>query len=81
MSSLFEIVEPKFTKLISPQATLEKIHKGFIFTEGPVWDSSQNCLYFADIPANMIYQYSEKEKLSIFRKPSHFANGLTLTNK
>ena len=78
MSSLFEIVDQKFTKLIYPQATLEKVHGGFIFTEGPVWDSRHNCLYFVDIPASTIYQYSEKEGLSIFRKPSFFANGLTM---
>ena len=79
MSSLFEIVDPNFTKLISPQANLEKVYGGFIFTEGPVWDSSRKCLYFVDIPASTIYQYSEKEGLSIFRQPSFFANGLTMT--
>jgi len=79
MSPLFEIVSPDFTKLISPQATLEKIHGGFGLTEGPVWDPSRNCLYFVDIPASTIYQFSEKKGLSIFRQPSHFANGLTLT--
>ena len=81
MSSLFEIVDPHFTRLISPQAILEKIHDGFIFTEGPVWDSNRNCLYFVDIPASTIYQYSEKEGVSIFRQPSFFANGLTMTKK
>ena len=81
MSSLFEIVDPNFTKLISPQANLEKVQGGFTFTEGPVMDSSRNCLYFVDIPASTIYQYSEKEGLSIFRQPSFFANGLTMTKK
>ena len=71
MSSLFEIVDPNFTKLISPQANLEKVQGGFIFTEGPVWDSGHNCLYFVDIPASTIYQYSEKEGLSIFRQRAH----------
>jgi gluconolactonase len=76
---LLEIIDPKFSTLISPQAALEKVPGDFIFTEGPVWDPSRNCLYFVDIPASTIYQYSEKEGLSIFRKPSFFANGLTLT--
>jgi gluconolactonase len=79
LNCLFEIVDPGFNKLISPQATLEKLQGGFVFTEGPVWDSSRNCLYFVDIPASTIYQYSEKEGISIFRQPSFFANGLTLT--
>lgn len=79
MRSLFEIIDPKFATLISPQAVLEKVPGNFIFTEGPVWNSCRNCLYFVDIPASTIYQYSEKEGLAIFRKPSFFANGLTLT--
>jgi gluconolactonase len=79
MRSLFEIIDPKFATLISPQAVLEKIQGDFIFTEGPVWDSRRKCLYFVDIPANTIYQFTEKEGISIFRKPSFFANGLTLT--
>jgi gluconolactonase len=81
MSSLFEIVNPTFTKLISPQAVLEKVHDGFIFTEGPVWDPRRDCLFFVDIPASTIFQYSKKEGLSIFRQPSFFANGLTMTKK
>jgi gluconolactonase len=79
MGSLFEIIDPKFATLISPQAVIEIIPGNFIFTEGPVWNSHRDCLFFVDIPANTIYQYSEKEGLAIFRKPSFFANGLTLT--
>jgi sugar lactone lactonase YvrE len=79
MKTPIEIIDPNFYSLISPLAVLEKIPGDFIFTEGPVWDSSRNCLYFSDIPASTIYQYSEKDGLSIYRKPSFFANGLTLT--
>jgi gluconolactonase len=35
---------------------VERLATGFQFTEGPVWDASEGCLLFSDIPANRIYR-------------------------
>jgi gluconolactonase len=64
--------------LISPSAELELLANGFQFTEGPIWDEQRQCLYFSDIPANTMYQFSHETSVQEYRKPSNFSNGLTL---
>src|SRR5262249_44911647 len=36
-----------------------------------------NCLLFEDLPRNRIMRWSEAEGVSIYREPSHYANGQT----
>lgn len=71
MKRVYEDIVPKGAKL-------EKIATGFIFTEGPIWDSVNKCLYFSDIPANKMWRWSESEGAKLFREPSGKSNGLTL---
>jgi gluconolactonase len=77
----FDIYEPEVIKLFDLSEELYCIADGFQFSEGPVWDLANGCLYFSDIPGNTIYCYSESLGVMPFRKPSHFANGLTLDQK
>lgn len=48
---------PKFWKLITKDAKLELVAKGFGFTEGPVWDPA-GFLYLSDEEQNKIYKVS-----------------------
>ena len=73
-----DIFHPTMADLIDPAAQIEKIGDGFKFTEGPVWDAGKNCLYFSDIPANILYRWTEKDGFAIHREPSQNTNGLTL---
>jgi gluconolactonase len=69
-----------FTAAQSPVpsgAKLEKIAGGFSFVEGPLWVDSLGLL-FSDINANRIYNWNEKDSISIFMNPSDTSNGLTL---
>lgn len=56
---------------------VEQVATGFQFTEGPVWIASKQYLLFSDIPANTIYKLDNSRGVSVFRAPSHHANGLT----
>lgn len=67
----------EFNDIVPKGSKLEKIASGFIFTEGPVWDASQNCLFFSDIPANKMWKWSEAKGAELFREPSGKSNGLT----
>lgn len=74
-----------------PDAKIEKLAKGFTFTEGPVWvkEGGEGVL-FSDIPNNRIMKWSPDGKVEEFRKPSGYtgpaapegsyigSNGLTL---
>ena len=51
----------------------EQAATGFKFTEGPLWLGAEG-LVFSDIPADTIFRLDK----SVFRKPSHWSNGLTL---
>jgi len=63
---------------IVKDSKLEKIATGFVFTEGPIWDASQGCLFFSDIPANKMRKWTEAKGAQLFREPSGKSNGLTL---
>jgi sugar lactone lactonase YvrE len=67
---------PELFDLVSPDAELEPIASGFVFTEGPVWNADGAFLLFVDIPGNTIYRWQDAET-TVFRRPSNFANGLT----
>jgi gluconolactonase len=67
----------KISSLVSDGGVVERLDTGFQFTEGPVWDTSMDCLLFSDIPANRIYKWTPGESTTIYREPSGNSNGLT----
>jgi len=72
-----EIRDPGFTALVGEAVECEKLADGFGFTEGPLWNAQERCLLFSDIPGNRIHRWSADAGVSVFREPSHMANGLT----
>lgn len=56
---------------------LETMAGGFAFTEGPVWNDTDNALYFTDIPNSRILQWRDGA-VSVYRAPSNMANGMAL---
>jgi gluconolactonase len=70
--------QDEWSKLVPPDAKVEKLAGGMKFTEGPVWSSADGgFLVFSDIPADELKKWSKKDGLSTFRKPSHKTNGNT----
>ena len=64
---------PALAGLMDMKAPVEKLAEGFTWSEGPVWISDGNYLLFSDVPANVIFRWSEKDGLSEFLKPSGYA--------
>lgn len=73
-----EIIDQAFESILSPDMTLRRIATGFEFTEGPAWLARGQFLLFSDIPADTIYRWTEPEGHTIWRRPSHQANGNTV---
>ena len=48
---------------------------GFDFVEGPAWHPQTGELVFSDIIGDRIYRWTERDGLSVWRQPSHMANG------
>ena len=59
--------------IMAPDAKVERIATGFMFTEGPVWDQS-GFLLFTDIPANTIYKWTPPDEGEAERKAEVFRN-------
>ncbi|HEX8527408.1 SMP-30/gluconolactonase/LRE family protein [Allosphingosinicella sp.] len=57
--------------LIAPDARIERLAEGFVWSEGPVWiPEDGGYLLLSDVPANRIYRWSEADGLSVFLEPS-----------
>jgi gluconolactonase len=70
---------PALDKLIAPGTKVEVLATGFDWSEGPVWDRTNQCLLFSDVPRNTIYRWPaegepapDAKGVSIFMKPSGF---------
>lgn len=72
------ILDPRFQKIVLGNARIQRIATGFDFTEGPVWFGDGRYLLFSDIPNDKILRWDETTGgISVFRSPSHYANGNT----
>ena len=61
--------------VVETNASLTLLASGLHVAEGPAADASGN-VFFSDIPADTIYQWSVSNQLSVFRTGSGGANGL-----
>jgi gluconolactonase len=64
--------DPGLGALIAPDAAIEILCDGFVWTEGPVWIPEGGYLLFSDVPANRMYRWSEQEGASVFLDPSGY---------
>ena len=86
--------DPGLDEILPPNAKIEKLAGGFLFTEGPVWVSrsaeAEGYLLFSDPNNNLIYRWTQDGQLSIYMIKSGYrgmdigeygqpgSNGLTL---
>jgi gluconolactonase len=68
-------------KLIAPDAKIEVLASGYVWTEGPVWVRNGNYLLFSDVPANTIFKWKENEGVSVFLKPSGYTGTGVYSNE
>ncbi len=73
-----EVLDPRFPRLRLAHAAVERIATGCRWAEGPVWFGDGRYLLWSDIPNNRIMRWLEETgDVSVFRSPSHNANGNT----
>ncbi|MBV9568130.1 MAG: SMP-30/gluconolactonase/LRE family protein, partial [Hyphomicrobiales bacterium] len=73
-----EILDPSFAPYRIFSAAVERLASGTRWGEGPVWFGDGRYLLWSDIPNNRILRWEEETgAVSVFRKPSEFANGNT----
>ena len=84
--------DPRLDQLLAPDAKIEVLATGFLWAEGPVWDSRANALLFCDIPRNSVMKWQPETGAVVYLKPSGYtgvgdyskepgSNGLTLDSE
>lgn len=71
----FEISLDPFRAMVLMNAPIELLGEGFRWLEGPVWFADHDCLYVSDIPNDRVLRWAQDGGVSVFRRPSGFANG------
>jgi len=75
---LVRIIDPSFARYRLNAAKVERLASGCRWCEGPVWFGDGRYLLWSDIPNNRVLRWDEETgAVSVFRKPSSFANGNT----
>ncbi|MDB5798183.1 MAG: SMP-30/gluconolactonase/LRE family protein [Paucimonas sp.] len=72
------VEDASFARYRLIHAKVERLATGMRWSEGPVWFGDQRCLLWNDIPNNRMLRWDEETAaVSVYRKPSGFANGGT----
>jgi gluconolactonase len=72
------VLDPRFARYRLANAAVERIATGYRWAEGPVWFGDLRCLLWSDIPNDRVMRWVEETgEVSVFRSPSHNANGHT----
>lgn len=71
-------LDPSFEKYWIKLSAIERIATGCRWAEGPVWVGDGRYLLWSDIPNNRILKWEEETgAVSVYRRPSNWANGNT----
>ena len=71
-------VEPAFNGLRQPNAPIQRLWTGALWSEGPAWNAQGRYLVWSDIPNNRQMRWLEDDgRVSVFRSPSNNSNGNT----
>ena len=63
--------------LVDRDVAVERLATGFLFTEGPIWNPQEECLYFSDMPGDVRRRWSERDGVTEVRRPANKCNGMT----
>src|SRR4029434_2621069 len=71
-------IDPMFNGLRQPNAPIQRLWTGALWSEGPAWSGVGRFLVWSDIPNNRQLRWSEDDgHVSVFRAPSNNSNGNT----
>jgi gluconolactonase len=71
-------VDPSFNGLAQPNAPIQRLWTGALWSEGPAWSGQGRYLVWSDIPNNRQLRWIEDDAhVSVFRLPSNNSNGNT----
>jgi gluconolactonase len=79
---LVQVLDDRFQKYQVGLAVIERLWTGCRWAEGPVWFGDWRAVIWSDIPNDRMLKFDEETgQVSIFRKPSNYANGNARDNQ
>lgn len=69
----WEIITPQLQQLVDIDQPVETLADDFLWIEGPAWSTQDQALLFSDIPANIIYQWSEDSGIKTYLEDSGYS--------
>jgi gluconolactonase len=70
-----EIFDPRFALVAPPNAALERLCTGAVWSEGPVWMHETAELLWSDIPNNRMLAWHPQHGMRVWRDNAEFTNG------
>jgi gluconolactonase len=75
----FEVFDPRFRRLFSGSARVERVATGMMWAEGPAYFGGGRYLVWSDIPNDRMMRFDETDgSVSVFRSPANNSNGNTV---
>ena len=79
LTSSFEVIDPRFRKLVFANVHVERLATGCRWAEGPAWFAAGRYLVWSDVPNDRMMRWDETDaSVSVFRQPSMNSNGNTV---
>jgi gluconolactonase len=72
-----EVADAELLRLIERNAPVEQLCTGFRFSEGPIWNPREQCLYFSDMPNDIRRRWRSRDGVVEMRNPSNKCNGMS----
>ena len=71
-------IDPSFDNLRQPNAPIQRLWTGALWSEGPAWNAQGRYLVWSDIPNNRQLRWLQDDgRVSVMRMPSNNSNGNT----
>ena len=71
-------IDPAFNGIAQPNAAIQRLWTGALWSEGPAWNAVGRYLVWSDIPNNRQLRWLEDDgRVSVMRSPSNNSNGNT----
>src|SRR5262245_3329162 len=71
-------VDPSFNGLAQPNAPIQRLWTGALWSEGPAWNAQGRYLVWSDIPNHRQLRWLEDDgRVTVMRAPSNNSNGTT----
>ena len=73
-----DVRSDKLASLVDENVEVRQLGTGFTFTEGPIWNPTEQFLLFSDMPGDTRRRWDEANGVEQVLSPSNKGNGMTL---